>query len=67
MSVAIVLFSGGLDSTACLYWALEKYDHIILLSFLYGSKEDNTISKVNNKFSTTLNLEEKVIELPFLD
>ncbi|MCE7742438.1 MAG: 7-cyano-7-deazaguanine synthase QueC [Candidatus Heimdallarchaeota archaeon] len=67
MSIAIVLFSGGLDSTACLYWALEKYDRTILLSFLYGSKEDYTISKINSKFSSLLNLESKIIELPFLD
>ncbi len=67
MSIAIVLFSGGLDSTACLYWALEKYDKIVLLSFLYGSKEDSTISKINNKFASILDLEEKIIELPFLD
>jgi len=67
MSIAIVLFSGGLDSTACLYWALEKYDQVILLSFLYGSKEDNTISKLNSKFSSLLNLKSRIIALPFLD
>ena len=67
MSIAIVLFSGGLDSTACLYWSLENYDRIILLSFLYGSKEDSTISKVNQTFSSHLNIEGRVIELPFLN
>ncbi len=67
MDTAIILFSGGLDSTACVYWSLEKFDRILLLSFLYGSKEDDTIIKVNKKFSSILNLESKIIELPFLD
>jgi 7-cyano-7-deazaguanine synthase len=66
MKKAIVLFSGGLDSTACLYWAIERYEQIILLSFSYGSKEDKTISKTNKKFASALDLESKVIELSFL-
>ena len=66
MSTAIVLFSGGLDSIACLYWAMEEYDKIILLSFQYGSKEDEAIVKVQNKFASLLKLENKLIMLPFL-
>ena len=66
MKTAIVLFSGGLDSTACLYWVLEKYEKIILLSFLYGSKEDTTITKINKRFSSFLEIESEIIELPFL-
>ena len=66
MNAAIILFSGGLDSTACLYWALEKYEKIILLSFLYGSKEDATIVKVHKKFSSIYKLESVIIKLPFL-
>ncbi len=66
MKTAIVLFSGGLDSTACLYWALEKYEKIILLSFLYESKEDTTITKINKRFSSFLGIESEIIELPFL-
>lgn len=67
MRKAIVLFSGGMDSTACLYWAVQKYDEIILLSFLYGSKEDQTIIKVNKKFSSLLSVETKIVNLPFLE
>jgi len=66
MSTAIVLFSGGIDSTACFYWAREKYDKIILLSFTYGSKEDEVIKSVNHKFSSLLSVEQKIISLPFL-
>ena len=66
MSTAIVLFSGGLDSTACVYWAIDRYENIILLSLLYGSKEDNVIERVNQKYSSLLSLEGKIISIPFL-
>ncbi|MCG3225512.1 MAG: 7-cyano-7-deazaguanine synthase QueC [Candidatus Heimdallarchaeota archaeon] len=66
MSIAIVLFSGGLDSTACVYWALDRYEKIILLSLLYGSKEDEVIERVNQKYSSLLSLEGKIITIPFL-
>ncbi|MHA1344814.1 MAG: 7-cyano-7-deazaguanine synthase [Candidatus Heimdallarchaeaceae archaeon] len=67
MSIAIVLFSGGLDSTACLYWALEQYDDILLLSFKYGSKEDEVIQRLNLKFAEIYNLKSRIITLDFLE
>ena len=37
MKKAIVLLSGGQDSTTCLYWAKEqKFDEIIAIGFDYG-------------------------------
>lgn len=33
---ACVLLSGGLDSTACLYWAHAKYQHVRAVGFDYG-------------------------------
>ena len=35
---AILLFSGGQDSTTLLGWCLKKFDAIELLSFDYGQK-----------------------------
>ncbi|MBY9000570.1 MAG: 7-cyano-7-deazaguanine synthase [Candidatus Heimdallarchaeota archaeon] len=67
MSIALVLFSGGLDSSACLYWALERYEKTILLGFTYGSKEDEVIQKSNQRFSKMYNLESKIIKLDFLE
>jgi 7-cyano-7-deazaguanine synthase len=34
----IVLFSGGQDSTTCLAWALEQYEHVETIGFDYGQK-----------------------------
>ncbi|WP_428421570.1 7-cyano-7-deazaguanine synthase QueC [Methylibium sp.] len=35
---ALVLFSGGQDSTACLVWALERYAHVETIGFDYGQR-----------------------------
>ncbi|MDX1440393.1 MAG: 7-cyano-7-deazaguanine synthase QueC, partial [Rubricoccaceae bacterium] len=35
---ALVLFSGGQDSTTCLYWALQQFDRVEALGFRYGQK-----------------------------
>jgi 7-cyano-7-deazaguanine synthase len=35
---ALVLFSGGQDSTACLAWALARFDHVETVGFDYGQR-----------------------------
>ena len=35
---ALVLFSGGQDSTTCLYWALQQFKEVQALSIDYGQK-----------------------------
>ncbi|MCP5433296.1 MAG: 7-cyano-7-deazaguanine synthase QueC [Alphaproteobacteria bacterium] len=35
---ALVLFSGGQDSTTCLAWALERFAHVETLGFDYGQR-----------------------------
>lgn len=35
---ALVLFSGGQDSTVCLAWALDRYDRVETIGFDYGQR-----------------------------
>ena len=35
---ALVLFSGGQDSTTCLAWALARFDHVETVGFDYGQR-----------------------------
>lgn len=37
---AVVLFSGGQDSTTCLFWALQHFHEVRALGFDYGQKHD---------------------------
>lgn len=67
MKRAVVLFSGGLDSTACLYWAKKNYDEVIMLTANYSSNEEKVMNRVAEFFSKELNVSFKVIRLDFLE
>ena len=43
MSSALVVLSGGQDSTTCLYWALKHFDQVRALTFHYGQKHSQEV------------------------
>lgn len=55
-SSALLLFSGGQDSSTCLSWALDKFDKVETLSFDYGQR-----NKV--ELECRLRLREKIVQL----
>lgn len=40
---AVVLFSGGLDSTTCLYWAKSVFEEVNAISFRYGQRHSSEL------------------------
>ncbi|WP_297435795.1 7-cyano-7-deazaguanine synthase QueC [Thermococcus sp.] len=67
MKRAVVLFSGGLDSTACLYWAKRNYDEVIMVTANYGSNEERVTNRVAEFFSKELDVPLKIVRLDFLE
>ena len=40
---ALVVLSGGQDSTTCLFWALKHFDEVHALGFTYGQKDTHEV------------------------
>lgn len=40
MTKSLVIFSGGQDSTTCLYWAIKNYgaENVYAIAFDYGQR-----------------------------
>lgn len=45
---ALVLFSGGQDSTTCLFWALKHFKTVHTLCFAYGQRHSQEIEIAKN-------------------
>ena len=60
-SRAIVLLSGGLDSTTCLAWAQANYD-CIALSFMYGQRSTTELDAART-LTTQAGVEHRVINI----
>ena len=65
---AVVLFSGGLDSTTCLYWALSKGYDCVALNISYGQrhiKEKTCAKKICSKLG--VKMQSLNLSLPWLE
>ena len=59
---AIVLLSGGQDSTTCLYWAKERFSDIYAIGFDYGQMHVKELEQAK-KISKDANVEYKVFDI----
>ena len=66
MKKAIVIFSGGQDSTTCLYWAKKKYDLVEAITFNYGQNHSVELDCAKD-ICKKENIKQTVIDISFLD
>lgn len=45
---ALVLFSGGQDSTTCLFWAIKEFESVRTLCFTYGQRHSKEVEIARN-------------------
>lgn len=63
---AIVVFSGGQDSTTCLFWAKKKYKEVIAVSFDYNQKHKLELECAKD-ICKKYNIEHKILDLNLLN
>ncbi|MDK7283786.1 7-cyano-7-deazaguanine synthase QueC [Staphylococcus pettenkoferi] len=62
---AIVVFSGGQDSTTCLFWAQKHFEHVELVTFQYGQRHDKEI-EVAEAIAKEQGLKHHVLDMSLL-
>ncbi len=67
MSDALVVFSGGMDSTVLLADSLQRYDTVVAVSFDYGSKHNGCELPLAKATCARLDVPHRVIDLPFIN
>ena len=61
----LVVFSGGQDSTTCLYWAKQKFKKVVALSFYYGQKHKLEL-ELAEKIARKAEVEFHVMDVSFI-
>ena len=59
---ALVVFSGGQDSTTCLYWAKARYNKVFAVTFDYAQRHRREIESAR-KIAEMAAVQHEVIDL----
>ena len=62
---ALVVFSGGQDSTTCLFWAIRQFKKVYALSFLYGQKHQKEV-ELARAIAQDAGVEFEVMDVSFI-
>lgn len=63
---AVVVFSGGQDSTTCLFWAKKHFNEVYALSVRYGQKHEQEV-ELAQKIAAKAGVEFAVMDLDFIN
>ncbi|WP_050183055.1 7-cyano-7-deazaguanine synthase QueC [Domibacillus robiginosus] len=63
---AVVVFSGGQDSTTCLFWAKQTFKDVIAVTFNYGQRHDAEI-EVAKEIASDLRVPHHVLDMGLLN
>lgn len=63
---ALVVFSGGQDSTTCLLWALKQFKEVVTVSFDYGQRHKLEL-ECAAEIAKELNVEHHILDLSLLN
>ncbi|MEG2150374.1 MAG: 7-cyano-7-deazaguanine synthase QueC [Bacteroidaceae bacterium] len=61
----LVVFSGGQDSTTCLFWAKKHFKKVYALSFLYGQKHSKEV-ELAQKIAEKAGVEFRLMDVSFI-
>ncbi len=62
MTKALLVFSGGQDSTTCLAWAMTEFDEVFALSFDYGQRHKIELEQAK-KICKSLDIKHELLEI----
>lgn len=63
---AVVVFSGGQDSTTCLFWAKQTFKEVITVTFDYGQRHDAEIDAAK-EIAADLDVPHHVLDMGLLN
>ena len=62
---ALVVFSGGQDSTTCLFWAKKHFEKVVALSFRYGQRHEQEV-ELARSIASDAEVEFYVLDVPLV-
>ena len=62
---ALVVFSGGQDSTTCLFWAKKHFERVVALSFRYGQRHEQEV-ELARSIARDAEVEFYVLDVPLV-
>ncbi|RSK52699.1 7-cyano-7-deazaguanine synthase QueC [Bacillus canaveralius] len=63
---AVIVFSGGQDSTTCLFWALEQFDEVEVVTFDYNQRHKNEI-ECAKEITKELGIKHHILDMSLLN